>query len=458
VQPLFGQLADIFGRRWLAVSIVAIFTIGSAICGAANGSGALIAGRAIQGVGSGGINMISDVIVSDLVPLRERGKFIAIILAVYSVGTTLGPFAGGILVEKTSWRYVFLISLPFGVVAIILFLLFLKVRSKRIPVKAGLSRIDYIGNGTIIISSISVLVALSYAESPYRWSSWRVILPLVLGLSGFIVFALFESSRFCKNPVIPPRLLSNATSIIIYFNTWINSALLYWVMFFLPLYFQAVLGSSPAMSGIQLFPLLLIAVPGAVIAVVLLSKYGRYRPLHQLGFAIASLGTGLFIHLDRNSSTAEWIIYQIITGIGSGMILNTLLPAFQAAHSEEDQALATASWAFIRSFGNIWGVAIPAAILNNRVRHLSSYVSDPTLRDALRHGKAYETGPNLRKTVVSEQLRIVIADIFADSLKEVWAVGTGFGVLAFILSLLEKEVALRTHLETEFGLQEEAQE
>jgi MFS family permease len=171
VQPLFGQLADIFGRRWLAVSIVTIFTIGSAICGAANGGEALIAGRAIQGVGSGGINMITDVIVSDLVPLRERGKLIAIILAVYSVGTPLGPFTGGILVEKTSWRFVFLISLPFGVLAVILFLLFLKVRSKRIPIRDGLARIDYIGNGIIVLSSISILLALSYADSPYPWSS-----------------------------------------------------------------------------------------------------------------------------------------------------------------------------------------------------------------------------------------------------------------------------------------------
>ena len=228
-------------------------------------------------------------------------------------------------------------------------------------------------------------------------------------------------------------------------------------MFFLPLYFQAVLGSSPSKSGVQLLPLVLVAVPGAVIAVVLLSKYGKYRPLHQLGFAIATLGTGLFVRLDRNSSTAEWIIYQVIAGIGSGMILNTLLPAFQAAYSEEDQALATASWAFIRSFGNIWGIAIPAAIFNNRVRYLSNTISDSAIRDALTNGKAYELGPKLGSMVVSDELRIVIADVFADSLEVVWAVGAGFGVVAFILSLLEKEVALRTHLETDFGLEEEAQ-
>ena len=454
IQPLFGQLANIFGRRWLAVFIVAIFTVGSAVCGAANNGATLIAGRCLQGIGSGGINVISDIIISDLVPLRERGNFIAIILAVYSIGTSLGPFIGGILVEKSSWRWVFLITIPFGALAISLLVLFLHVKSPKITIKDGLSKIDTIGNTIVVLSSLSTLFALSYADSPYSWTTWHVLVPLILGIIGLIILGLFETSRFCKFPIVPATLFRNRTAAIVYINTFINSMLLYWVMFFLPIYFEAVLGSSPARTGVQLLPIVLIAVPGAVLAVVILSKYGRYRPLHQAGFAIATVGVGLFVRLNAESSTVEWVIYQVIAGLGSGMILNTLLPAFQAAHKEDEQAMATASWAFIRSIGNIWGVAIPAAVFNNRVQLSLDHISNASIRELIADGKAYQIGPSISRVLGDAQGRLEVAGVYADALKIVWAVGAGFGLLGFVLSLAEKEIHLRTELETEYGLEE----
>ena len=414
----------------------------------------MIAGRAIQGAGSGGINMIVDIIVSDLVPLRERGNFIAIILAVYSVGTSLGPFLGGIIVEKTTWRWVFLITLPFGGLSIILLFLFLHVKSKRLTVTEGLKRIDIIGNAIIISSSVSILFALTYAGSPYSWSSWHILVPLILGFCGYSAFIIFEGSKFCPDPVIPLRLFNNRTSVVVYVNTFINSMLLYWVMFFLPVYFQVALGSSPARSGVQLLPIILVAVPGAVIAVIVLSKFGKYKLLHLVGFAIATLGTGLFILLDQHSSTAKWVVFQVVAGLGSGMVLNTLLPAFQASHPERDQAAATASWAFIRSFGNIWGVAIPAAIFNNRINGILYRITDEGTRQAIAGGQAYELGPSVLKATSSPQLRDQISGVYADALKVVWAVAAGFGALSFILVFIEREITLRKELETDYSLKE----
>lgn len=269
------------------------FTVGSGICGAAHNGTTLIASRAIQGIGSGGINMIVDVIVSDLVPLRERGNFIAIILAVTSIGTSLGPFIGGIIVGRSSCRWVFLISVPFGVVSILLLFFFLRVKSQQITLADGMKRINAVGNLLIVASRIAVLVALSYAGTLHSWSSWKTLLPLISGLCGFLLFLIFEGSKFCKYPVIPVRLFTNRTSAVVYLNTFINSMLLYWVMFFLPVYFQAVLGSSPARTGVQMLPLVLIAVPGAVVAVIVLTKFGRYKFLHISAFAIATLRVGL---------------------------------------------------------------------------------------------------------------------------------------------------------------------
>ncbi|KAI0197237.1 DNA repair protein RAD50 [Xylaria flabelliformis] len=456
VQPLFGQLANIFGRRYITLVIVSLFTLGSGIAGGANNAATLIAGRAIQGMGSGGINMIVDVIVSDLVPLRERGNYTAYVLLVYFVGTALGPYVGGAIISSTTWRWVFWINLPVGGVSLIMILLFLNVKyNKEMSFSQKLRRIDYVGNILLIASTVSILYATTYGGTREPWSSWRIIVPLVLGLSGLIGFVFLETAKFIPEPVIPPRLFNNRTSATIFAVTFLNSALLYWVLFFLPVYFQSVLGSSPTRAGVQLLPAIVIAVPGAIAAVLLLAKFGKYKPLHLVGFALTTIGLGLFSLLDNNSSNAEWVIYQIIAAGGSGFVLNTLLPACQTPLDERDQAAATATWSFVRSFGNIWGVAIPAAIFNNYFTKMSYRISDPEVAAMFTNGKAYESAtaefinsfpPNIKQEIVS---------VYADSLKYVWYISVVFSGISFLLVFLEKQIKMRTELDTDYGIADE---
>lgn len=455
MQPLFGQFANVFGRRWLTIFIVAVFTVGSAICGGASSGAVLIAGRAVQGIGSGGLNMIVDVIVSDLVPLRERGNFIAIILTVYFVGTAVGPFVGGLIVESTTWRWVFLINLPIAAAALLLLFLFLHVNyTREITIVQKIKRIDLVGNAIIMASSVAILLALTYSSSRYPWSSWKIIVPLMIGLGGCGLFIVFERSKVCTEPVMPPRLFGNRTSTVVYIITFLNSMIMYWVMYFLPVFFQGVLRSSPARAGIQLFPIIFVGVPGAVVAVVVLSKFGKYRMLHHVGLSLGTIALGLFTRFSRYSSAAEWIIFQILAGLGGGMVLNTLLPAFQAALPESDQASATASWAFIRSFGNIWGVAIPAAIFDARTGRLSSRVSDSHVRDLLSGGHAYEFATAAFINSYPQTVQAEIINVYSDALKLVWQIAIVFSGLASCFVFLEREIKLRTELDTEFGLQE----
>jgi len=317
-----------------------------------------------------------------------------------------------------------------------------------------IKRIDYVGNAILIASTVAILYALTYGGTKEPWSSFRTILPLVLGVLGLGRFMLFEMSPMVIEPVVPPRLFTNRTSATVFAVTFLNSALLYWVMFFLPVYFQAVLGSSPARSGVQLLPIIVVAVPAAILAVILLTKFGRYKPLHLFGFAVSTVGLGLFTLFDANTSMAAWVIFQIVGGAGSGFILNTLLPACQAGLLESDQAAATATWSFIRSFGSIWGVAIPAAIFNNRFEKLSYRISDPAVRDLLSAGHAYQYASasfvNSYPSVVREQ----IIGVYVDSLRLVWQVSIVFSGVAFLLVFLEKEITLRTELDTEFGIAE----
>ncbi|KAL8701125.1 MAG: hypothetical protein Q9224_000640 [Gallowayella concinna] len=411
VQPLFGQLANIFGRRWLTMSIVALFTLGSGICGGATNGAMLIAGRAIQGMGSGGINMIVDVIVSDLVPLRERGNFMAIVLTVYFVGTSIGPFVGGAIVDSTTWRWVFYINLPVGglSLAMLFFSLHLGYQ-KEMTFLQKMKRIDYGGNTIIIGSTVSVLYALTYGGTRFVWSDGRIVAPLLVGLLGLVGFVAYENTSLVIEPVTPPRLFNNITSAVVFVATFLNSALLYWVMFFLPVYFQVVLGSSPRRSGVQLLPIITIAVPAAIAAVVMLTKWGKYKPLHLVGFAVCTIGLGLFTLLDEDSSMAEWVIYQMITGGGSGF------------------------------------------------EKLAYRIDDPSLQQLLSAGRAYEYAAASFLRSIPVPVRGQVIGVYNESLKLVWQISIVFSGVAFLFVLLEKQIKLRTELDTEYGLEERKKE
>lgn len=338
----------------------------------------------------------------------------------------------------------------------IMIFFFLQVRyNKEMSFLEKMKRIDYGGNLMLLGATISVLYALTYGGTKFPWSSADVVTPLVIGLIGLGVFLWFETTKWVKEPVMPPRLFGNRTSCTIFAITFLNSALLYWVLFFLPVYFQAVLGSSAARAGVQILPSVLIAIPGAIAAVLLLARFGKYKPLHMIGFAICTVGLGLFTLLNPRSTTAEWVIFQAVTAAGSGFVLNTLLPSVQAHFEEKDQAATTAAWSFMRAFGSIWGVAIPAAIFNNRFSELYGAITDPQARAFFEGGGvAYERAQAEIIRSFPSPIREQIIDVYSGSLQRVWQISIIFSGLSFLLVFVEKQIKLRTNLETEFGMEE----
>ncbi|KAK5203470.1 hypothetical protein LTR41_010833 [Exophiala xenobiotica] len=457
LQPLYGQLANVFGRRWPTIATTTTFVLGSGICGGASNMTMLIAGRVIQGAGAGGIGVLIEMIVCDLVPLRERGKYLAIILGLVALGTALGPFFGGLIVNYSTWRWVFFLNLPVGSVALVLLVAFLKVTwNKDVNLATKLTSIDWAGNIIFITAICSVLLALSWAGAVYPWSSYHVIVPLVVGLLSLAGFLAFEGSRFAPQPTMPLKLMSNRTSATAFMLTLMHSIVMMWTVYFLPVYFQGVLGSSPAYSGVQLLPTILALIPFAAMGGVAMSKFGRYRPTHNAGFALLVIGFGLFSLLDRNTSTGAWVGYQIIASAGAGLILATLLPAVMAPLSESDTALVTSTWAFVRSFGVIWGTAIPAAIFNNRFDELAMVViTDPVIRGQLVNGQAYGHATAAFLNTLSTSTRGQFIAVLNESLRRTWQVGIGFAALGFLLVFLEKEYPLRQELDSQFGMEKE---
>lgn len=232
-QPLYGQTANIFGRRSLTLLAVFLFAVGSAVSGSAPNLGALIAGRAIQGIGGGGINILIEIVVADLVPLRERAKFISIIFTAYTVAVVLGPVIGGLLAERVSWRWIFYLNLPVSGVALAMLVIVLRVQYTKDTMRNSIKRVDFGGNALLITSVVSVLLALTWAGVEYPWSSWRAILPLVLGILGIAAFLAIESTTLIAEPTMPISLFSNRTSLGGFAVTFIHSMLMYWTTYFL---------------------------------------------------------------------------------------------------------------------------------------------------------------------------------------------------------------------------------
>lgn len=452
VTPLYGQLANIYGRRWIMISAVAIFVLGNGLCGGANSSAMLIAGRCVMGIGTGGLTMMLELIVSDLVPVRKRAPFMGIIFAAINVGTALGPFVGGQLVSTTTWRWVFYMNIPIGGTALLLLIAFLQTSYKgRMTLAQSVRRIDFVGNILIMASSVSILFALTYGGARYSWSSWHTAVPLALGLVGLVVFVIYEAF-VPKEPVMPLRLFTNRTSATAFFLTFIFSLLNLWRIYFLSVYFQSTLLSSPARAGVQILPSVLMLLPAVLIAGGFVNKTGRYRPVHFFGFGLLTLGQGLLVLLGSNSPPAAWIIIQMVVAFGSSSIVSALLPAVQAGLSEADTAAATATSSFIRAFGVIWGVTIPTVIFNNRFNQLSGRITDVSVRNIFAGGRAYELASKDFIKQFPQPTRDQIISVYQDSLRRGWQISTIFAGVAFLAVFLEKEIVLRTKLETEYGM------
>ncbi len=456
--PLWGQFSQVLGRRWPAMAAVAVFLLGSGISGGATSTAMLLAGRLVQGLGGAGISVMTNLIISDLVSLRERGKYFGVIYATFGLGTALGPPIGGAITQYANWKWCFWINLPVGGVTLLTQFFFLQVIFvKHLTLKEKLRQIDWIGNLILIGTLVSTLIALSWANTRYPWSAYQIIVPLVLGSVGFAIFFVYESSKFCVQPIIPPRLFGNRTSAIGLICTFLQSALTMWQVYFLPVYFQAVKLASISRSGVLLLPTILIGIPAAIVAGGFLAKYGKYKSIHLFSFFIATLASGLYIDLNANSSLAKIVIYQIIAGIGGGALLTTMLPSVQAANPPTDILAATSTWAFVRALGNIWGIAIPAAIFNNQMSSRVLSISAPAVRAVLSGGDAYAYVSAKFIKSLSPHLQGEVIGVYQSALKVVWEVCLVFNAVGFLMMFFEKEIKLRTTVSSDHKLKEKTQ-
>ncbi|OIJ67247.1 MDR family MFS transporter [Streptomyces mangrovisoli] len=433
--PLWGKLGDQYGRKRLFQTAIVIFLIGSALCGAAQSMAQLIGFRALQGLGGGGLIVLSMAIVGDIVPPRERGRYQGLFGAVFGTTSVLGPLLGGLFTEHLSWRWVFYINLPVGVVALAVIATSLHIPRRRAP-----HVIDYLGTFLIAAVATCLVLVASLGGTTWGWGSAQIIGLAVLGVVLAVAFVAVE--RRAAEPVLPLKLFRIRTFTLAAVISFIIGFAMFGAMTYLPTFLQVVHGVSPTMSGVHMLPMVVGLLLSSTTSGQIVSRTGRWKVFPIAGTGVTTLGLLLLHQLDENSSTAVMSVYFFVFGLGLGLVMQVLVLIVQNAVSYEDLGVATSGATFFRSIGASFGVAIFGTVFANRL--------GDKLTDALR-GVALPGGLSVNGleadprglAALPNAVRPAALAAFSSAITDVFLYAAPVALLGFVLAWFLKEDKLR---------------
>ncbi|KAL8291646.1 hypothetical protein RQP46_001904 [Phenoliferia psychrophenolica] len=428
--PWAGGLAHVFGRRPVLLAGLGMFFIGSAMCGAAKSMDLMLVGRTFQGVGSGFILTLSEVVLSDLVSLSERGAYQGAFGAIWALASATGPLIGGALAQS-NWRWLFYMNLPLTAGVACVVGAFMKLKTPEGTIRHKLARMDWIGNLVFIPSITLLIIGLVWGGQQYAWNSAHVLAPLIIGAVGLVAWYIIER-YYVEHPTVPFDALTHPTTLVGFFSISALAVFYYW-----PTWFQAVKGASPVASAVDFFTVAFIVAPFAMVAGGSISATQIYKPQNVIAWVFMTLGPGLMTLVKYDSPKHTW-----------APLYETSIPCFLAPLPPALAGRALAFLVFVRSFGNILGITVGSTVLANELgqRLPASFIA--TLPGGL--SGAYSSIPYIAE--LAEPLRTEVRKAFSESIRVIWIVLIPFGGVGLVASLFMQQIKLETSTDETFGI------
>jgi EmrB/QacA subfamily drug resistance transporter len=434
--PLYGKLSDLYGRKVMFQAAIVIFLAGSVLCGVAQNMGQLIAFRGIQGIGGGGLMAMAFAIIGDVVAPRERGRYTGYLGAVFAVSSVAGPLLGGFFVDNLSWRWVFYVNVPIGIVALIVTSSVLQL-----PFTRRDHRIDFEGAALLVAGVSALLLALVWGGNEYEWGSTMILGLLVASAVLLAAFVLWEGRA--EEPILPLRLFRGRVFTIGVLLSFVVGASMFGAIVFLPLFLQAVTNASATNSGLLLLPLMAGLMTTSVGSGRVIARTGHYRRWPMAGMLTSAAGMGLLSTMDAETSRLESSLYMVVLGLGIGMVMQVLVLAMQNASEPRDMGVVTSSANFFRSLGGSMGISVFGAIFASLLADkLGSFLPPGALDGAGLNPDSLSASPAQLQALPPDILAPVTRAL-SESITAVFSYSVPVLVVGFVLALILPGLPLR---------------
>jgi EmrB/QacA subfamily drug resistance transporter len=431
--PIWGKLGDLYGRRIVFVAAIALFLLGSALCGMAQNMFELVGFRAVQGLGAGGLVVGVLSIIGEMIPPRDRSKYQGVMMAVMPVALIGGPLIGGFITDHLSWRWAFYVNLPLGAIALVVCWITLA----KLPRGTGRARIDWAGTGLLTVWITSLVLITTWGGTQYDWASPQILGLAVLTVAGLIAFIMVERRQ--PEPIMPLRVFKSRNFVLAGGVAFVSGFTLFGAVGYLPQYQQFVQGASATNSGLLLMPMMIAVMAVSLISGNIISRTGRYRIFPIAGSVVVAIGMFLFTTVGVGTSAAVTAIYMVVLGAGMGAIMQTSTLIAQNSLELRDMGAGTGASTFLRNMGSSLGVSILGALYASR------------LTDSLAHSAGGATGGQVTASSMTPQalralpeaVQHVFQQAVTSGITGLFMLGTVVAALGIVVAVFIRHVPLR---------------